>query len=104
MWENVGIIRNRAGLMKTLKELESIQVTLREGSPASEKSLANYVELRSMVTSALAIGRTALFREESRGAHLRGDFPESRKDMAKSIYVTLSGDQTKLSFENLQTG
>ena len=100
MWEKVGIIRNRAGLVETLEELESIQVSLRGGPPASEKDLAHYCELRSMLTSALAIGKAALFREESRGAHSRDDFPESRKDMAKSIYVTLSGSQMSLSFEN----
>jgi fumarate reductase (CoM/CoB) subunit A len=100
MWEKVGIVRNRAGLVKTLEELESIKVSLRGGPPASKKSLANYFELCSMLTSALAIGKAALFREESRGAHLRDDFPESRKDMAKSIYVTLSGGQMNLSFEN----
>jgi len=65
MWERVGILRTRQSLTRALRELEQIAGarTLRTAS-------------RNFVTVALLIARSALWREESRGAHFRWDFPE----------------------------
>jgi succinate dehydrogenase/fumarate reductase flavoprotein subunit len=65
MWERVGIIRTRAGLERALRELEQIAQ-----SPLSRAS-------RNFLHVALMITRSALWREESRGAHFRMDFPKS---------------------------
>jgi L-aspartate oxidase len=64
MWERVGILRTRAGLERALKEF---------GEIASAPLLAGP---RNFVTVATIIARSALWREESRGAHFRHDFPE----------------------------
>ena len=64
MWERVGILRTRAGLERALSEFEQI---------ASAPLLPGP---RNFVTVADLIARSALWREESRGAHYRLDFPQ----------------------------
>jgi len=64
MWERIGILRSRQSLMRALREFEQIaQARLRPPS-------------RNFLTVATLIARAALWREESRGAHYRVDFPE----------------------------
>lgn len=98
MWNKVGIIRNKMGLKQAIEELESFQKLFHEGQPASKKSLSQFFEVRSMVMSSLAITHSALLREESRGAHFREDFPKSKPEMARSIYVKRDRGEMKLSF------
>jgi fumarate reductase (CoM/CoB) subunit A len=97
MWKKVGIIRNRVGLTQAIEELESLQRFIKEGKPVSTRGLCSYFEVRSMLISASAITHSTLFREESRGAHFREDFPKSKQEMAKSIYVKYDGKAMRLS-------
>lgn len=64
MWERVGIARTRESLLRALQEFE--QIARAPLAPAS----------RNFLTVATLIARSALWREESRGAHFRQDFPE----------------------------
>ncbi|HJR09080.1 MAG TPA: L-aspartate oxidase [Pyrinomonadaceae bacterium] len=64
MWERVGILRSRQSLTRALREFEQI---------AGARSLRT--PSRNFVTVAMLIARAALWREESRGAHFRHDFP-----------------------------
>jgi fumarate reductase (CoM/CoB) subunit A len=84
-------------LTQAIEELESLQRFIKEGKPVSTRGLCNYFEVRSMLISASAITHSALFREESRGAHFREDFPKSKQEMAKSIYVKYDGKAMRLS-------
>jgi L-aspartate oxidase len=61
MWERVGILRRREGLQRALLEFEQIA-----RAPLSHAS-------RNFLTVATLIARSALWREESRGAHFRLD-------------------------------
>jgi succinate dehydrogenase/fumarate reductase flavoprotein subunit len=47
------------------------------------------VELRSMHEVALLIARCALWREESRGAHYRTDFPEKRDEFLRPSVIAI---------------
>jgi L-aspartate oxidase len=69
LWEKVGIIRNGKHLGEAVKRLEEIH--LPEPHPPSRRAS----EVRNILTVARLIARSALAREESRGAHYRSDFP-----------------------------
>ncbi len=70
MTENVGILRNKAGLLKALEEVESYRRILRN---IKNETLGD-LELQNMILLAKLVIESALEREESRGAHFRSDF------------------------------
>jgi succinate dehydrogenase / fumarate reductase, flavoprotein subunit len=60
------------------------------------------IELKSMLTVSEAVARSALMREESRGAHSRIDFPElSSKWGKENNIVSRAGSEMKLRQETL---
>ncbi len=73
-WENCGIARSRNGLERAIESLDRA-----DGEHVPADNLAQF-ELRNMHAVASLIARCALWREESRGAHYRTDFPLSRPE------------------------
>ncbi|MFI5058713.1 MAG: FAD-binding protein [Candidatus Acidiferrales bacterium] len=75
----VGIFRNREDVQRSLGELEKFRQRLArvsvEGSRMFNPGWHLSLELKSMLTISEAVARSALVREESRGAHSRIDFP-----------------------------
>jgi L-aspartate oxidase len=69
MWEKVGIIRNGTDLTRAVKDLESLSL------PAPSSPSRPYYEALNILEVARLIARSALAREESRGAHYRTDIP-----------------------------
>lgn len=92
MWQNVGIVRNQSSIKKAMTQLEAI-----ETEPAMvkhSKDLIHYLELKNMILVSWAVCRSALEREESRGAHFRTDFSqENNQAWLKNIQIrkTASG-------------
>src|SRR6202047_670035 len=76
----VGIYRIREDLQKALLELGKLNErwthTSVEGSRMFNPGWHLALDLKSMLTISEAVARSALGREESRGAHSRIDFPE----------------------------
>lgn len=72
MWQDVGIIRTGNGLRQAIHKLEEIQLA----NPRSRRAW----ETRNLHTTGLLVARSALAREESRGAHYRTDFPGHNDD------------------------
>jgi succinate dehydrogenase flavoprotein subunit len=75
----VGIFRNRDDVQRALGELEKLRQRLArvsvEGSRMFNPGWHLALELKSLLTVSEAVARSALLREESRGAHSRIDFP-----------------------------
>jgi len=73
MWRNVGLRRNAEGLSESLKSIEhwSRYVFSRQFNTPQGWELQNLLCLARLVIQA------ALAREESRGAHVRTDFPQT---------------------------
>ncbi|PYX37630.1 MAG: hypothetical protein DMG75_06400 [Acidobacteria bacterium] len=69
MWKDVGIVRSRTGLKGAIQHLEQLSVRL--AHPRTRRSY----EARNIHTASLLVARSALAREESRGAHYRTDYP-----------------------------
>jgi L-aspartate oxidase len=71
MWEKVGIIRDREGLLSALAQLEKWEERLRGRCQARREW-----EIQNMVTVGRLVTMAALQRKHSLGAHFRSDHPE----------------------------
>ena len=75
----VGIYRTREDVQSALGELEKLKARVAnvsvEGSRMFNPGWHLALELKSMLTVSEGVARSALVREESRGAHSRIDFP-----------------------------
>ena len=80
LWENVGILRNG-------KKLEEVLRILEKWIKEVDIFILNkeFLELKNMTTIAYLITKSALLREESRGAHFRIDFPKMKDEWKKHI-------------------
>src|SRR6266700_4041479 len=81
MWDDVGVIRDAAGLDRALANLSDLEAELLETGIADNGRVFNltwhdWLNLRSLVETSRVIALAAKRRENSRGAHFRGDFPE----------------------------
>jgi L-aspartate oxidase len=71
MQDKVGVLRREADLQAALRALNELHSELRFGRMGE----AEY-EVLNMLTLGTQIAKCALLREESRGVHLREEFPE----------------------------
>ena len=71
MSDKVGWLRGDEGLLLALEELHATNSSLRLGAAGPPE-----FELLNILTLATQITKCALLREESRGVHVREDFPE----------------------------
>jgi L-aspartate oxidase len=69
MWKHAGIVRSGSGLRNVIARLEQLGDNMPVGNSRHS------CETRNLQQAALLIARSALAREESRGAHYRSDFP-----------------------------
>ena len=81
MMDKVSVFREAAGLKDasesiwTLKERYG-RIAVRDRGSCFNRDLLDVLELGNMLDLAEVIAMGALFREESRGAHSREDFPD----------------------------
>jgi fumarate reductase flavoprotein subunit len=81
MWESVGIVRNRADMVKAQQALRELDARLDSAGVQADTLAYNltwhdWLNLKSLITVSRTITAAALLREESRGAHFREDCPE----------------------------
>jgi len=81
MWSEVGIVRMRPGMQKAVKTLEEMAPKLSHPKTRRAHEAAN------LHLAALLVARSALAREESRGAQYRIDYPDhdDRKFLKHSV-------------------
>jgi fumarate reductase (CoM/CoB) subunit A len=91
MWNNVAIIRNEKGLKKALGKIDELKGMLRNMKVPDiggfNNDLQDALEVENMLLVASMVAKAALIREESRGAHYREDYPETRDKWKKSIVL-----------------
>lgn len=107
MWKNVGIARDEAGLGLALKEIEQIEDAARDLhiSPqlSYNRDILHAIELKHMLTTARVIATAALTRCETRGAHLRLDFPKiDEGNWRRNIIAFKDRDNLKIRTEAVQ--
>jgi fumarate reductase flavoprotein subunit len=91
MWDDVGVVRDRAGIERGLATLETIEAELLATGTADRDRRFNltwhdWLNLRSLCEISRLVALAAGRRENSRGAHYRTDFPEPG-DLATSTYT-----------------
>lgn len=81
MWRDAGIVRTRGGMQEALKKLE--ELAPRVAHPKTRRAH----EAANLHTAGLLVVRSALAREESRGAHYRTDYPshDDKKFLKHSV-------------------
>ena len=102
----VGIFRNRDDVHRALGALQKFRQRLArvsvEGSRMFNPGWHLALELKSLLTVSEAVARSALLREESRGAHSRIDFPNLDPAWgSKNNIVRREGETMKLRQDSL---
>ena len=91
MWEKVSIVRDEKTLNAALKELQEMQKDLDKLDVKNSKQyntdLVTALEVINMVEICILTVKSAILRRESRGAHFRSDFPETKDEWKKSIVM-----------------
>jgi fumarate reductase flavoprotein subunit len=96
MWDDVGIIREAAGMTRGLGKVEQLEVELLasgvpDGDRAFNMTWADWLNLRSQIEISKVIAKAALARENSRGSHYRDDFPDAG-NLATSRFTVVRQD------------
>lgn len=101
MWERVGIVRSGAKLRQALTEISSLGQRSEQmavsGGRAFNLTWQQALDMRNLLAASELIARSALMREDSRGAHYREDFPQiDQANWLKNIYGAREGGGVKL--------
>jgi fumarate reductase flavoprotein subunit len=91
MWDDVGVMRDAAGLDRAVAALDSIEAELlatgiADDGRAFNMSWHDWLNMRSLCETSRVIALAARRRENSRGAHFRSDFPQPG-DLAASTFT-----------------
>ncbi len=92
MMENVGVVRNRDGLIHALTMFSALEPGCRTTSVAN------------MLTAAKLIAAAALRRTESRGGHFRSDYPDADPLLARRNFFTIVDAERIAADANPDTG
>lgn len=103
LFDNLGVIKDKNSILKTLDILKSIekninQMGIKDKSKIYNKNLVDFIEFKNSLIIAKMICNSALNREESRGSHIREDFPNIDDKYEKNSYIKKIDTQLKYSF------
>jgi len=102
MWEHCGVVRKATDMERALGLLDEIRSALPgvDVRPSEEGwgDLAQVLDLQAMLGTAEATMRGAIAREETRGAHIRSDFPELDPEM-KVNFIVGRGSDARMTLE-----
>jgi succinate dehydrogenase / fumarate reductase, flavoprotein subunit len=105
MKQNAGIVRNQTRLQNGLKRILELKrkfysnkhnINLKKSKTGYNNDFENVVlswQVKSSLIACEAIIRSALMRQESRGAHYRSDFPKLDEEWKVNIYCRKEGKE-----------
>jgi len=95
MQSNVGIIRTKKDIEDGINKIEEMKLQFQEvkapGSSQFNPGWHEALALRNLLISSEAVAKSALLREESRGAHTREDFPSEKKEWLEYNIINKKG-------------
>jgi Succinate dehydrogenase/fumarate reductase, flavoprotein subunit len=103
-WEKVGIFRDEKSLKSAYEELGELlerweRIPVADKSKVFNTNLVELLELRNMLELARVVAFSALHRRESRGGHMREDYPNrDDKNFLKHTLVRKVGDRLELEY------
>jgi succinate dehydrogenase / fumarate reductase flavoprotein subunit/fumarate reductase flavoprotein subunit len=97
MWRKAGVVRNGKDMAEAIPEIveirQKIEAAAGAGAPIYNARWNEMINTVNLGVCAELLTRSALMREESRGAHYRQDFPEKDVKWLKNITVKpVNGD------------
>jgi len=100
-WEKLGILREEKGLREGLQVIQELRERLNRvgvpGGQACNIAWNDWLNLRNLLDVSEMIGRSALERKESRGAHYRSDFPKkNNREYLENIFIKRHNGEMKL--------
>lgn len=107
MWDRVGIIRDDKRLHQALNEFAELTTRLQQtgvkGGRTFNLSWQQALDMRNLLLASELIARSAMMRQESRGAHYRDDFPAMDDvNWLKNIYIVRDNERAKLWTESVK--
>ena len=105
MQNNVGIVRSEELLREGLAQLDNLRRSVKnvkaEGASQFNPGWHEAIALRNLLITAEATAKSALIREESRGAHTRIDFPDERNEFLDVNVVTYKGEDGSMKVKKV---
>lgn len=107
MVKNVTVKRNNVDLQKTIDKLKEIRerytsISLDDKGCLMNQTYAFANQFRSMLELALAITKSALMRNESRGSHSKSDYPHlDNEHWLKTTIATYDPIEPRISYAQL---
>ena len=100
MQYNVGIIRTKKEIQNGINKIEEMKIKFQKvkapGSSQFNPGWHEALALRNLLISAESVAKSALLREESRGAHTREDFPSEMKEWLEYNIINKKGKGGKM--------
>ena len=92
LYEDAGIIKDEARLKEALREFEEIEnempnMGIVDKSRVYNTNLVQFLKFKNSLLLSKLICQLALQREESRGSHIRADFPDQDERFAKDSVI-----------------
>lgn len=104
MWNNVGVFREESGLNQALRDIDSLReeyqnCAVHDTSRTFNTAFMSYVELGNLLSLSKAVILGAAARKESRGSHMRTDFPKrDDQQFMQHTLVTKEGEMFKTEY------
>mgnify|MGYP001184036953 FL=1 len=106
LWNQVGLLRDAAGLNQALGRIRSMRDEIADCKPVHRDGftpgLQEWHDLSASLLVAETVTASALKRTESRGAHQRADFERTDPKQARHLATTLADGRLRIAADTLQ--
>jgi len=103
MWQDVGVMRTEDSLRRGIRRVAELKAEFLESGLHDDDMVFNltwhdWLNLRSLIETSEVIAKAALWRDNSRGAHFREDFP-GEGDLETSYFTVARQNDEAIQIE-----